>query len=234
VLGALGEAGAPGNEWRTASDFPIPHRIDSYYLQSEGHLTTTPPQAEQGATAFKADFANPNRMTTTVAFPGATDAQKFEAQPEVRTFTTEPLAAPVEWTGQVKAELYVTSTAPDTDFIVRVCDVYPDGRSVVLIDYVRRARYREGFEKEVFMKPGQIYPVAFDVGWISQIFNKGHRIRVTVCSTGPEFYEPHPNTADKLGLKIPETGTVAHNTVEHNLKYASRVLAPVIPATTAK
>lgn len=65
----------------------------------------------------------------------------------MRTFTTDVLKAPVEWTGNVKTELYVSSSAKDTDFIVRVSDVYPDGRSILIVKAIRRARYRDGFEK---------------------------------------------------------------------------------------
>src|SRR4029077_2116368 len=90
----------------------------------------------------------------------------------------------VEWTGKVRAELWVSSDARDTDFIVRVSDVYPDGRSILIMDYVRRARYRDGYDREVFLKPGEVTKVSFDVGWLSQIFNRGHRIRVTMASTG--------------------------------------------------
>lgn len=228
VMGALGEPGAPGNEWRTASDWPVAANPQSFYLQAGGALDTSKPTVEKSSTPFKADPHKPNRMTTTVAFPGAADARKFEAEPEVRTFTTEPLAAPVEWTGQVKAELFVTSSARDTDFIVRVSDVYPDGRSIILVDYVCRARYREGFDKEVFMEPGKVYPVAFDVGWVSQVFNTGHRIRVTVCSTGIDFYEPNPNTGEAFGFDFPANAVIANNTVEHNKAHASRVIAPVV------
>ena len=227
VMGALGEAGAPGNVWREAADWPIPSRPRSYFLQAEGKLNETRPTAPQSRTAFKADPKNPNKMTTTVAFPGAADAQKFEAEPEVRTFTTEVLTESVEWTGQIQADLWVTSTARDTDFIVRVSDVYPDGRSIVLVDYVRRARYREGFEKEVLMEPGKVTNVAFDVGWISQVFNQGHRIRVTVCSTGVLFYEPNPNTGGPFGFDMPADAVEAENTVEHNQTHASRIVAPI-------
>lgn len=230
VMGAL-EEGAPGNVWRTAHNWPVAAKPFDYYLEKDGKLTRTAPKEKTGSTKFKADPLKPNKMTTTVAFPGAADAQKFEAEPEVRTFTTEPLTEPIEWTGKVRAELYVTSTAKDTDFIVRVSDVYPDGRSIVLVDYVRRARYREGFEKEVFMEPGKVYPVSFDVGWISQIFNEGHRIRVTVCSTGVEFYEPNPNTGEPFGFDFPEKSVIAENTVEHNVRYSSKIIAPVPPAT---
>ena len=99
------------------------------------------------------------------------------------------LAEPVEWTGRVRAELYVSSTARDTDFIVRISDVYPDGRSILIVDYPWRARYREGLDHEVLMEPLEVYKIAFPVGWMSQIFNKGHRIRVTIASTA------HPSTS---------------------------------------
>ena len=184
------------------------------------------PTEEKSATEFRADPLHPNEIPGR-AFPGAKDARPFEKQAEVRTFTTERLARPVEWTGKVQAELYVSSSAKDTDFIVRVCDVYPDGRSILLMDYVRRARYRDGYDKEVFMEPGKIYKVAFDVGWISQIFNVGHRIRITVASTGAPFYEPNPNTGEPLTIEFPAKTVVATNAVHHDRQHASRVIAPL-------
>lgn len=228
VMGATGEPGAPGNEWRTAPDWPIPARVTPYFLRDGGGLSRQKPVETSGATAFRADPEHPAEIPGR-AFPGAKDAREFEKQPEVRTFTSEVLAEPVEWTGRVTTELYVTSTAKDTDFIVRVSDVYPDGRSMLLIDYVRRARYREGFDRAVMMEPGKVYRVAFQVGWLSQVFNRGHRIRVTVASTGAPFYEPNPNTGEPLTLEWPARTMVAENTVQHNRRYASKVLAPVVP-----
>ena len=184
------------------------------------------PTEEKSATEFRADPLHPNEIPGR-AFPGAKDARPFEKQAEVRTFTTERLTHPVEWTGKVQAELYVSSSAKDTDFIVRVCDVYPDGRSILLMDYVRRARYRDGYDKEVFMEPGKIYKVAFDVGWISQVFNVGHRIRVTVASTGAPFYEPNPNTGEPLTIDFPRKTVVATNAVHHDRQHASRIIAPL-------
>jgi predicted acyl esterase len=226
VMGATGEKDAPGNVWREATDWPIRTTATPFYLHERGKLTTTAPTADQSATAFLADPVHPNTIPAG-GFPGAADAREFEKQSEVRTFTTEPLTAPVEWTGKVRAELFVSSSAPDSDFIVRISDVYPDGRSMLIADYVRRARYREGYEKEVFMEAGQVYPVAFDVGWISQIFNRGHRIRVTVASTGAPFFEPNPNTAAPLTIEFPAETIVAKNQVHHDRRYASRVIAPV-------
>ena len=145
----------------------------------------------------------------------------------MRTFTTEVLTEPVEWTGDVHTELFVSSDAPDTDFIVRISDVYPDGRSILIMDTVRRARYREGYDREVMLKPGEIVPLEFDIGWLSQIFNRGHSIRVTIASTGAPFYEPNPNTGEPLTIEWPQNSVVAKNAVHHDRGYASQVIAPV-------
>ncbi|MFO0875899.1 MAG: CocE/NonD family hydrolase [Gemmataceae bacterium] len=228
TMGAVGEKDAPGNVWRTASTWPLPARTTSYYLREGGKLSTQAPTEEASSTRFLADPLRPNAIAG-LGFPGAKDARAFEKQAQVRTFTTEVLTAPVEWTGKVQAELYVTSTAKDTDFIVRVSDVYPDGRSILLMDYVRRARYREGYEKEVFLEAGKVHKVAFDVGWTSQVFNRGHRIRITIASTGAPFYEPNPNTGDPLTVEPPKTTVVATNTVHHHRLHASRIIAPLLP-----
>lgn len=226
VMGAVGEPGAPGNLWRTAKDWPVATKPTAYFLQAQGKLTLQPPAAEKSATSYSSDPKQPMVLVAT-GFPGARDARTFEQQKEVHTFTTEPLDAPVEWTGLVRAELQVSSTAVDTDFIVRVSDVYPDGRSILIIDKIRRARYREGFEKEVMMKPGQIYPVSFEVGSLSQIFNKGHRIRVTVASTGAPYFEPNPQTGQAITIDFPAETKQATNTIFHQRLHASRLIAPV-------
>ncbi|EDL58153.1 CocE/NonD family hydrolase [Gimesia maris] len=113
------------------------------------------------------------------------------------------------------------------DFIVRVTDVYPDGRSILIIDMIRRARYRDGYEQQVFMEAGEVYKVPFNIGWMSQVFNKGHRIRVTVASTGAPFYEPNPNTGEPITIEFPEKVVVAKNKIHHSPQNASRILAPV-------
>jgi putative CocE/NonD family hydrolase len=227
-MGAIGEEGAPGNEWKTAGDWPLARNATSYYLHADGGLSNASPDETDAFTGFLADPLHPNEIPGR-GFPGAADARNFEKQSEVRTFTTEPLREPVEWTGKVRAELYVSSSARDSDFIVRVSDVYPDGRSILIADYVRRSRYRDGYEKEVFMDPDKVYKVASDVGWMSQAFNRGHRIRVTVASTGAPFYEPNPNTAEPLTVDFPEKTVVARNRVYHNRQHASRIIAPVNP-----
>jgi putative CocE/NonD family hydrolase len=231
VMGAVGEGekSAPGNEWRTAADWPLPGRETAYYLHgaSSGTAGRLSPETPKGprTTTYTSDPANPAPIPGR-AFPGARDAREHEKHPDVRTFTTDPLPAPVEWTGKVRAELFVSSTAPDADFIVRVTDVYPDGRSILIIDGVRRARFREAWDREVLMKPGEFYKIAFDVGYLSQIFNKGHRIRISVASTGSPFYYPNPQTGLPLTPDPAKETLVATQTLYHGPQ-ASRIWAPL-------
>lgn len=226
VMGAVSEKGAPGNVWRTAKDWPPPHDAVPLYLHAGGKLAWTESLDANAFTRYRSDPHQPMQIPGT-GFPGAKDARAFEQQSEVRTFTTAPLEKPMEWTGRVKAELYFSSTARDTDVIVRISDVYPDGKSILIVDYPWRLRYREGFEREVLMEPGQVYKVAFDVGWMSQIFNQGHRIRVTIASTGAPLYEPNPQTGKPLTIDFPRDALPATNTIHHDRRRPSRIIAPL-------
>ena len=226
VMGAVGEKDAPGNVWRDVQNWPPAAKALPLYLRAEGLLSHEAPLTETGSTSYRSDPLKPMEIPG-AAFPGAKDARPFEKQAEVRTFTTEPLAKPVEWTGRARAELFISSTAKDTDLIVRISDVYPDGRSILIVDYPIRTRYREGFDKEVLMEPSKVYKVAYDIGWLSQIFNAGHRIRVTIASTGAPLYEPNPQTGKPLTIEFPKDAVAATNTIHHSKVHASRILAPV-------
>ena len=232
VMGAVGEPGAPGNEWRTADDWPIPAQETSYYLtpadeNGEGGLGLDKPAAANGTTTYISDPANPAPIPVR-AFPGARDAREYEQHSEPQTFTTAQLAEPVEWTGSVRVELYISANVKDADYIVRLSDVYPDGRSILIMDKVQRARFREGFDKEVLMEPGKVYRFAFDIHSLSQVFNTGHRIRITVGSTGAEFYEPNPNTGGPMTIEPSTELMVAESSIHHTRHHASRVIAPVV------
>ena len=225
VMGATGEKSAAGNVWRAATDWPVASQQQLLYLHQGGHLLAAKPGKKKASTSFLSDPRKPMQLPGR-SFPGARDARMFEQQSEVRTFTTPVLEENVEWTGRIHARLYVSSTAPDTDVIVRVSDVYPDGRSILIVDYPWRLRYREGFEKEVLMEPGKVYPVEFPVGWLSQVFQRGHRIRVTIASTGDPLYEPNPQNGKPLTIEFPEDARAATNTVHHSRRFPSAILAP--------
>jgi predicted acyl esterase len=226
VMGAVGEPGAPGNTWRTAADWPPSSTEGSLYLLPEGRLSAAKPSSADAHTDLPSDPLHPMQIPGR-GFPGAQDARPLESQTDVRTWTTDPLAEPVEWTGQVKAEVWLSSTVPDTDLILRVSDVYPDGRSMLLMDYPIRTRYREGFDRQVLLTPGQPAKLAWHIGWTSIIFNRGHRIRVTLTSTGAPLYEPNPQTgADQTSDWLKDARPGVHS-IWHTSDRPSRLLIPL-------
>ncbi|MBK8093549.1 MAG: CocE/NonD family hydrolase [Verrucomicrobiaceae bacterium] len=227
VMGATGEPNAPGNVWREASDWPPQSTETAFYLQEAAALTPAAPTAQQSGTSYDSDPQNPMQMPGR-AFLGAKDAREFEAQKDVRVWTTPVLEKPLEITGQVFADLWITSTAKDTDVIVRLSDVYPDGRSMLLMDYPLRTRYREGFDHEALLTPGQPARLKWHLGWTSIILNAGHRLRVTVTSSGAPLYEPNSQTGGPQTQDWLKDAVKATHTVLHEKEHASRVLLPVM------
>ena len=232
VMGASGEPGAPGHVWREARDWPVPATATRLHLHADGKLADPAPGAKASGTTVHADPLNPVPLRTPRSLT-ATDVQEFEKEKDVRTWTTAPLAAPVEWTGQINAEIWLSSTAPDTDLILRVSDVYPDGRSMLLMEFPVRARYRAGWDRQVMLTPGEPALLKTHVGWTSMIFNRGHRIRLTISSTGAPFFEPNnqaggPQTHDWLNHARP-----ADHTIWHDATRPSCLIVPLAPSTTS-
>ena len=132
----------------------------------------------------------------------------------------------MEVSGFIEATLYVSSDAKDTDFTIKLIDVYPDGRAFNLDETIFRARFREGFDKEVFMEDKQVYKIEMSPMSTSNYFEKGHRIRVEVSSSNFPRFERNLNTG---GKNYDESeGVVATNQVHHSAKYPSQIRLPVI------
>jgi putative CocE/NonD family hydrolase len=143
----------------------------------------------------------------------------------VLVFTSESLDEPLEITGRVRAKLWASSDAPDTDFFVRLCDVYPDGRSFNICEGRIRARFHESFSEEKLLKPGEIYDFNLDLWSTSIIVNKGHRLRAHVTSTSAPGFDPNPNTGDKFRGN---TATrPARNTIYCDADHPSELLLPI-------
>jgi putative CocE/NonD family hydrolase len=213
-----------GNEWRDAPDWPVPSKATSYYLLPEGGLGLT--AAASGTTEYVADPLHPAPARGRTE-PTARDAREFEAHSDVRSFSSEVLRTPVEWTGDVRAEIFLSSSAPDTDVFVRINDVYPDGRSMLLLDSVQRAKYRDSFERPSLLKAGEVYRIALTVGALSHTFLAGHRIRVVVSGSAADYFEVNPNTGEVPTYDGPKRFLVARNVIHHAGARASRVIAPV-------
>jgi hypothetical protein len=230
------------NKWQTAENWPpAAAKMETYYLDSEGganslygngKLTTTMPKTDR-PDSFTYDPHNPvmsyggNVCCTGNAVEGGSfDQQQMETRNDILVYSTPPLEEGVELTGSVECTLYISSDAKDTDFTLKLIDVYPDGSAYNLDETIQRVRYREGYEKEVFMKEGEVYKVDLTALSTSNYFAKGHQIRIEISSSNFPRFERNLNTG---GNNYDEAkGVVAHNKVHHSAKYPSQVRLPLI------
>ena len=135
----------------------------------------------------------------------------------------------MEVSGFIEPILYVSSDVKDTDFTIKLIDVYPDGRAFNLDETIQRVRYRNGYDKEEFMESGKVYEVKLSPMSTSNYFAKGHRIRVEVSSSNFPRFARNLNTG---GNNFDETeSVVAHNTIHHSDKYPSRIELPIVSDT---
>jgi predicted acyl esterase len=235
VMGDVTDAQAPGNEWHTAAVWPVPAKVTSYFISPDGGLAETAPAVKESTAAYVYDPKNPvptvGGANLTIK-KGPMDQRAVGDRKDVLKFSTAPLKQPVQVTGKVMVELWAESDAPDTDFMAKLVDVYPDGTERLVLDSAIRARFREGFDKEVFMKKGHVYKLTIDLWNTSLVFNKGHRIAVHITSSNDPRFDPNPNTGRPLRADA-ET-RAATNTIHHDRKHPSRLLLPVVPVRNGK
>jgi putative CocE/NonD family hydrolase len=231
-------------EWRGENEWPLARtEFTKYYLHSDGNansrigtgrLSAEPP-SEEPSDHFVYDPAAPVPSlggpdwgaSHPDLIPGGTDQGPVEMRHDVLVYTTPPLENGLEVTGPLELVLYVSSSARDTDFIGKLVDVYPDGTAYNVQEGILRARYREGFEKKVWMKEGEVYEVRIDLMATSNYFRPGHRIRLEVSSSNFPRFDRNLNTG---GNNFDETEwVIANNTVHHSSAYPSHLLLPVIP-----
>jgi putative CocE/NonD family hydrolase len=156
---------------------------------------------------------------------GSFDQRGIEARADVLVYTSEQLDENLNVTGFVRAKLFISSDAKDTDFTVKLVDVHPDGTAYNVDDTIFRARYRDGYDKQVFMDDGDIYELNPTAMSTSYEFKEGHRIRVEVASSKFPQYMRNLNTG---GNNYDETESVAaHNTVHHSAAHPSQIILPV-------
>jgi putative CocE/NonD family hydrolase len=232
------------NEWHNEYEWPLARaRATHFYLDSAGHangldgdgvLTEDQPK-KSVSDAYVYDPRNPvptrggALCCNPEIFPwGPLDQRAVEKRRDVLVYSTPPLSEDVEVTGPIQVLLYAASSALDTDFAAKLVDVFPDGMARNLTDGMLRARYRNSMSKQELLTPGEIYKLKIDAGVTSNVFRKGHRIRVEIASSNFPRFDRNPNTgrpiADETELKT------ASQTVHHDHKHASYVLLPVIPA----
>jgi putative CocE/NonD family hydrolase len=213
------------------------------YLHSDGHANTRSgdgrlsweiPGDDQPADVFTYDpddpvpsIGGPVCCTGTEDAPaGGFDQRSVEDRDDVLIYTSERLSEGIEVTGPIEAVLHLSSSARDTDFVVKLVDVYPDGRAMNVQEGILRARYREGYDRKVWMEDEGIYQLRLDLQATSNFFAPGHRIRVEVTSSSFPRWDRNLNTG---GNNYDEVAwVVAENRIHHTATFPSHVLLPVV------
>ncbi len=231
------------NKWQTADRWPpAGAQPMTFYLTSggkantlngDGTLTPAPPVTDV-PDSFTYDPMNPVRSlggnvccTGNAITAGAFDQRKTESREDVLVYTTEPFKDGIELSGPIVPTLYVSSDAKDTDFTVKILDVYPDGRAYNLDESIQRMRYREGYDKPpVWMEKGKVYKVTLQPLNTSNYFAPGHRLRIEVSSSNFPRFDRNLNTG---GNNYDEAkGVVASNAVHHSKQYPSSITISVV------
>ena len=229
------------NAWRKEDAWPLARAIPTkWYVSSAGHANTsagdgeldTMPPSGAASDTFTYDPARPT--------PFLIDSRELEtslnedysainaSRRDELVFTSKPLTKALEVTGPMSASLWAATDAKDTDWIVMLLDVFPDGHAQRVQDGIARARFRKGFDKEVLLTPGSVEKYDINLWFTSRVFAPGHRIRVTVSSALFPKYDRNLNTGGNN--ERDSTFVLAHQRLVHDAAHPSQVVLPVVPS----
>jgi hypothetical protein len=231
------------NVWREEEGWPLARaKATSYYLHSagkantlsgDGTLSTTAP-ATEAADKYVYDPADPAPTRGgplccdgTHQPPGAFDQRPVENREDVLVYTTPAFKQDTEVTGPITLEVYVSSSAVDTDFTGKVVDVGPQGFARNLTEGILRARYRTSREKAELMNPGEVYKLTLNLWSTSNVFLAGHKLRLEVSSSNFPRFDRNMNTGEDQGHSA--RMVKATNAVYHDREHPSALILPVVP-----
>ena len=231
------------NKWQSSEVWP-PENIEmtTFYLSSngsantmygDGKLTTLKRKINNKSDSF---IYNPLDPVTSngggvccmgnAVKGGAFDQQEIETRDDVLVYTSETLKNGLEVTGYINSSIYISSDVKDTDITIKLIDVYPDGTAYNIDETIQRVRYREGYDKEVFMEKGNVYKVDLSQMSTSNYFKKNHKIRIEISSSNFPRFARNLNTG---GDNFNESkGIIARNTIHHSKKYPSSITLPIV------
>ncbi|MFI5953136.1 CocE/NonD family hydrolase [Cryptosporangium sp. NPDC051539] len=231
------------DEWRDEQDWPLPGtRYTDYHLHSAGSANTSAgdgvlqigASAAESSDVFRYDPRDPVPTTGGALLPtvpglvGPVDQRAVDGRDDVLCYATPVLTEPVEVTGFVNLEVFVSSTAVDTDITAKLVDVFPDGRAINVCDGILRLRYRHDLSRPELMTPGEVYEVTVPMAVTSNVFLPGHRIRLDVSSSNFPHYDRNSNTGGVISSEALDDMVVAENTVHHGGARPSRLVLPLI------
>lgn len=231
------------NEWREADAWPPAGTEERpLYLTSDGNANsaggtgrlTAAPSGGGGVDTYEYDPLDPvpsfggRYLDIGGSIPGAFDQRRVEDRNDVLVYTSDVLAAPLDIAGGVRLRLFASTSAVDTDFVVKLCDVDRSGLSHNIADGFLRLRWREGADKTVLTEPGEIQDLEVDLGAVAHVFLPGHHVRLQITSSAFPAWDRNMNTGHPLGSDA--TGVVCTQTVHNGQLYPSALILPVSPS----
>jgi putative CocE/NonD family hydrolase len=232
------------NEYRQEDDWPPPqvHYVN-YFLHSggkanslrgDGFLSTAAPKSE----APDSYIYDPGNAVPTIGGPlccaqelmepGPRDQRSVENRDDVLIYSMGPLGEDVEVTGPIKMTLFVKSSAVDTDFTGKLVDVAPDGFAEDVAEGILRLRYRDSQEHALLLNPGETYRISVDLWSTSNVFLRGHTLRLEIASSNFPRFDRNLNTGEEI--KSARRFVSAKNTILHDAAHPSALVLPIMPA----
>jgi putative CocE/NonD family hydrolase len=231
------------NRWRAENEWPLQRtEWQKWFLQADGRLVQDKPTENAGFAKFVHDPHNP---VGTVGggtminggpdggvgyMPGARDQRVLDDRNDILRFTSPVLEKDLEVTGPLDVTLHAATSAHDADFTARLVDVWPDGRAMGVADGIVRARYRNGMDKPAIVEPGEVYEYTIDLVATSQVFKKGHRIRVDIASSNFPCYDRNSGSGKPAGEVTEEDFITAVQQIFCTASQPSYIQLPVIPS----
>jgi putative CocE/NonD family hydrolase len=222
------------NKWRDEQEWPLARtKYTPWYLRRGGHLGPSEPGDDERPDGFTYDPHDPaptlgGRLLGSGEVAGPVQQTELSQRADVLTYTSEPLAAPMEVTGPLWVDLWAATDAPDTDFTAVLVDVHPDGRGWNLCEGAVRARH-SGVATPLVA--GAVYHFTIDLIAISAVVPAGHRLRLHVSSSSFPEWEPNPNTGHPVGTDADGDVRPARQQVWHDARHPSRLVLPLIPGS---
>jgi putative CocE/NonD family hydrolase len=235
------------NQWQHEQDWPIPGTKFTPLYISSGGAANTP--AGNGRVSFDKPAGAPsdsyrydpndpvptlggNNCCGTPTLAGPKDQRPLTARKDILVYTGEALTEPLAIAGPVKMKLFAATDGPDTDWVVKLIDVHPNGFAMNVCEGILRARYRKGTDKPELLKAGEVYEFEIDLVGTANVFLPGHRIRVDITSSHFPQFDRNPNTGEPFGTSAKVR--IAEQTIFHTAQRGSHVLLPVVPVPKKK
>ncbi len=221
------------NRWRGEQDWPVPGtQYARWHLQPGGGLAPAAPTSADATTTFRYDPEDPvpttggNNCCGAPTIAGPVDQAPLDARKDIVRFSSDVLKEPVTIAGPVSMDLHATTDGRDTDWMVKLIDVHPDGKAYPMAEGILRARFRDGLDKPSLLTPGPPYRYMIDMVGTALVFQPGHRIRVDITSSNFPQFDRNLNTGDLLGKGM--TPRVAQQTIHHSSARPSAIVLPVV------